>query len=434
VTPQSQFNVLAPLAAGSEPALRELLSSMTQVRALGMADPGNTVVPFGQFPQLHFARLVILKDPTVADIEVYKEPNPDLPVYLAFIGDCDGSAATCLAEMARRASVGLRQIFAHCEGFAGNGDLLAWMRAHDRPIAASYVNWVGRTVQQIKEESALQWVLSNRVDRTPLASPDEAHERWREMVSFVRNEVYAGRLALTAPQPTPIAWLLRKWSNLVLSLLVSLLALPFLIVLTPFLLVVLRYREKHDPEICPRPPSELLVELQGLEDHCVTNQYTAFGSAKPGRFRRLLTTLVFAIIQFTARHIFTRGFLARVRTIHFARWVFVDDKRRVLFTSNYDGSHQAYMDDFINKVAWGLNVAFSSGVGWPRTDWLILRGARREHPFKYFQRRHQLPTQVWFKAYPGLTLLDLERNASIRRGLEQKTMSASQALAWLKLL
>ena len=106
----------------------------------------------------------------------------------------------------------------------------------------------------------------------------------------------------------------------------------------------------------------------------------------------------------------------------------------MLFASNYDGGHEAYMDDFINKVAWGLNLVFSSGVGWPHTDWLIQRGARREHLFKYFQRRHQVPTQVWYKAYPGLTLMDLERNQRIRRGLERPRMSDPEALAWLRLL
>ena len=70
------------------------------------------------------------------------------------------------------------------------------------------------------------------------------------------------------------------------------------------------------------------------------------------------------------------------------------------------------MDDFINKVGWGLNLVFSNGVGWPRTDWLIKGGARREQLFKYYQRRHQVPTQVWYKAYPGLTLVDLERNTA----------------------
>jgi hypothetical protein len=431
VTPQSQFTVVAPIAAGREPALRALLATMNS--APGLADPRNPLVPFGEFSQLHFARFAILNDPTLGDIEAYGVPRPDLPDYLAFVGDCDGSSRACLAEMAQRAGAGLRQIFAHCEGFESRGDLLAWMRAHDLPIAASYVNWVGRTVLQINQESALQQMLSARLDRTPVASAAEARVRWRKMINVVRNEVDAGRLSLTAPKPTPLGWLVAKWTHLLASLLLSLIALPFLIVLSPLLLFQLRRRETQDPELCPRPDSALLVELQSLEDHDVTNQYTAFGSAKPGTFRRALITLVLAVIQFTARHIFTRGHLARVQTIHFARWVFVDNKRRVLFTSNYDGGHQAYMDDFINKAAWGLNVAFSSGVGWPHTDWLLLRGARREHHFKYFQRRHQLPTQVWYKAYPGLTLADLERNARIRQGLE-RDLSDVEALAWLKLL
>ena len=166
----------------------------------------------------------------------------------------------------------------------------------------------------------------------------------------------------------------------------------------------------------------------------MTNQYTALGLVKPGRFRRGLLAALLLLVDYTCRHIFTRGYLARVQTIHFARWVFLDGKTRVMFASNYDGSHEAYMDDFINKVAWGLNLLFSNGLGWPRTDWLILRGARIEQHFKPYQRRHQLPTQVWYKAYPGLALVDLKRNQKIRAGLEMPGVSDAQALAWLKLL
>jgi hypothetical protein len=92
------------------------------------------------------------------------------------------------------------------------------------------------------------------------------------------------------------------------------------------------------------------------------------------------------------------------------------------------------MDDFINKVPWGLNLVFSNGMGWPRTRWLILGGARLEQKFKHFQRRHQVPTQVWYKAYPGLTLADLARNHGIRVGLEQDHMTDAEVLNWLKLL
>jgi hypothetical protein len=250
----------------------------------------------------------------------------------------------------------------------------------------------------------------------------------------VRAETAAGRLTLTAPPPTPLSWWLARIGNAALVLALGLLALPFLIVLSPFLILRLRRLETTDPEICPTPDPAALLELQLIEDFDVSNQYTAFGSVKPGWFRRWLLTLVLVTIQFTCRNFFTHGYLARVQTIHFARWVFLDGKTRVMFTSNYDGGHQAYMDDFINKVAWGLNLVFSNGIGWPRTDWLITRGARREMPFKYYQRRHQLPTQVWYKAYPGLTLINMTRNACIRQGLERARMSDREAAAWLGLL
>jgi hypothetical protein len=431
VTPQSQFTIVAAVRAGRESALRALLASMTSQP--GMADPKNALVPFGEFERLHFARLALLDDPTLGDVESYGLRPPQLPVYLAFLGDCDGPAHDCLADIARRAEAGLRSIFAHCEGFEG-GDLLAWMKAHDLPISASYVNWVGRTVQQIREESALQQALAARVNRAPIVSGADAQQRRRELIEFVQTETAAGRLKLTPPRPTPLTWWLARIANAVVVLSLGLLALPFLIVLAPLLILRLRRLETTDPEICPTPDPAALLDLQLIEDFDVTNQYTALGSVKPGWFRRGLLKLILVAIQFACRNIFTRGYLARVQTIHFARWVFLDNKTRVMFTSNYDGGHQAYMDDFINKVGWGLNIVFSNGIGWPRTDWLITRGARREMQFKYFQRRHQLPTQVWYKAYPGLTLINMTRNARIRVGLERGQMSDAEASAWLGLL
>jgi hypothetical protein len=157
------------------------------------------------------------------------------------------------------------------------------------------------------------------------------------------------------------------------------------------------------------------------------------GSLKPGMFRRFTITAVLVVIDYTARHIFNRGKLARVTTIHFARWVFLDGGKRVIFASNYDGSLESYMDDFINKVGFGLNVVFSNGIGYPRTNWLLRDGAKDEQHFKDFLRRHQMPTQVWYKAYPGLTAHDLRRNSLIRRGLERASMSDAELQEWLQL-
>jgi len=432
VTPQSQFTVLAPIAKSREPALRQLLATMNL--GPGVADPNNAVVPFGEFGNLHFARFALLDDPTQGDIEAYGVRRPELPCYLAFLGDCDGPARECLTEIVQRSGAALTEIFQHCSDFEADRDLLSWMVARDLPVAANYVNWVGRTVRQIKEESALQRVLAAKVDRSAVASGAAAQQRRSELIAFVRDEIAAQRLALTPPAPTPLRWQLAKLVNLVAGVLITLIASPVLLLISPLLLLALRAHETFDLEICPRPDAALLHELQNLEDLDVSNQYTALGSAKPGAFRGALMTVVLAAIQFSCRHVFTCGFLARVQSIHFARWVFVDGRKRVIFVSNYDGGHQAYMDDFINKAAFGLNVVFSNGVGWPHTEWLLTKGARREHFFKYFQRRHQLPTQVWYKAYPSLTLIDITRNARIRQGLETAHPSEAEVLAWLKLL
>jgi hypothetical protein len=102
--------------------------------------------------------------------------------------------------------------------------------------------------------------------------------------------------------------------------------------------------------------------------------------------------------------------------------------------SNYDGSLESYMDDFINKVGFGLNVVFSNGIGYPRTEWLIKKGCGDERKFKEYLRRHQMPTQVWYKAYPGLTAVDLDRNSRIRQGLESSSLTDAEAREWVALL
>jgi hypothetical protein len=112
----------------------------------------------------------------------------------------------------------------------------------------------------------------------------------------------------------------------------------------------------------------------------------------------------------------------------------LDGGTRMFFASNYDGSRESYNDDFINKVAFGLNVTFSNGVSYPHTEWLLLKGANNEQAFKYVLLRHQLPTDVWYNAHAGLTAHDRERNSRIRKGLEKSSLSEREAGEWVALL
>lgn len=494
MTPQADFMIAAPVSMDRIDALKVLLDGMNQPGAPGMADPDNALVPFGQFDTLHYARFVIVDDQTLGDFAIANLSVPEFPITLAFLGDCDGPANDFLTALVahRQTSNGLRRIFAHCIEFDDDTDLLAWMRRHAYRPAATYVNWIGRTVVQVHQETklreALQLELVRYQESNPNADKDIRHVR-DHLVKFVtRNPELKPVIARTPfgwwlgnllhfaiipfvllvpwllaipfliPQPKPFFWVVVPFGVLVLLLSLwlvrkapasfvvlvapGLMLVPFFIlfplVFAPVLAAVLiffyvlRRYEKTEPEVIPPPTLEHDGALAALEDHDVSNQFTVIGSVKPSAFRRALLTIVLWFTNYGARHVYNRGFLARIQTIHFARWVFVDNKRRVLFASNYDGSHHAYMEDFINKVGWGLNIVFSNGFGYPRTNWLIRDGAKNELRFKDTNRRHQIPTQVWYKAYPGLTAFDLARNTRIREGLERRWMTDPQIRDWLR--
>ncbi len=275
MTPQSEFLVLAPIRPDAVAPLRTLLAGMTA--APGHADPHNSLVPFGAFPTLHVARFVVLQDETRGDLEAFGETVVDLPTYLAFLGDCDGEAGVLLDDMAARAGEGLRTIFGHCEGFGPDADLARWMREHLVRPEAWYVNWVGRTVQQVHEEAALQTALSAELRRACAEgefTPQALHSR-------LRTYFAASGLALTPPAPAPFDWKLRRAWSLVSGVAILAVAAPLLLVLSPVLLAVLRMQETSDPEISTPSDRKRQQGIAATEDHDVSNPFSAIGTIKP---------------------------------------------------------------------------------------------------------------------------------------------------------
>jgi len=429
MTPQDNIMIVAPILPQRESELRDLLRTMNVTD--GVYDATNTLVPFHRLDTLHYARFVILQDDTREDLLAYGEKLAPAGKSLALLCDFDGSAHTFYRDLAGNAADGLLRIFSCCSGAPTAASLHSWLEGHNRTASACYVNWIGRTVVQVREEQALYRSLDRHLDELP--QDIGLRELWSSLRDYVDEQRTLGRLSLTPEPTTPLAWRISNLVHMIGMPVVLLLFAPLLLLYLPIFLIQLRVHEKTDPVIAPRPTLEHAHDLAQLEDHQQTNQFSAYGNLKPGVFRRLTISVVFMAIDYTARHIFNRGFLARVVTIHFARWVFLDDKSRAFFASNYDGSLEAYMGDFINKVAWGLNIVFSNGLGYPRTNWLIKRGAKDELTFKDYLRRHQLPTQVWYDATPELTAGDMERNARIRSELEKAWLSDAELRQWASL-
>ena len=99
--------------------------------------------------------------------------------------------------------------------------------------------------------------------------------------------------------------------------------------------------------------------------------------------------------------------------------------------SNFDGSWENYLDDFIDRASAGLTAVWSNTVDFPRTRWLILGGARDGPRFKAAARDRQSYSNVWYSAYPELTVQQIDRNSAIREGLFGRATEATES-AWLR--
>jgi len=154
------------------------------------------------------------------------------------------------------------------------------------------------------------------------------------------------------------------------------------------------------------PTLEHLGELRVWEDHKVQNQMTHVVPVKPGRFRRVTLNFVLTAIDLLARYKWNRGDLGGIPTIHFARWMLIDGGRRLMFFSNFDGSWENYLGDFIDRASAGLTGVWSNTVDFPPAHNLIQAGAQQAEPFKNWTRKYQIETQVWYSAYPNVSVVN----------------------------
>lgn len=421
---QGAVAALAPVAPGRVEELRGALAA-----AAGTSH-GLTSEPFGKLAGLHFARLFLVDD----------DVDPDgnrVPASLVYLSEVDAPLEARREELADRAGALLDATFGLCEGYPTAADpasRAAFLRAHELPAAASYVNTIGRTVEQIKDEARLREAIGDFLDtqRANGALPREPTQIRAAIQDFVKRDPGLEWALRKAPRPG-LLWKARERAHAVGVAALLVLAAPLTLAALLVYLPVLRIKELRDPAPHELPDREHVRELAALEDHVAHNPFTAIGYVKRGAFRLGTVKAVLFLIDFGARHIFKRADLAGVKTIHFAHWIPLDGYRRVIFTSYYDGSLESYMDDFIDKVAFGLNASFSNGVGYPKTRFLLFEGAKREEEFKAFLRRRQIPTQVWFSAHPHLTARNIENNALIRSGLPGR-LAPRETEAWLRRL
>jgi hypothetical protein len=387
---------------------------------------GAALLPFDRLAGVHFARLLIVADGARA-------PG------LLFTMDVDAPLERRLRDLVDLGGEGLDQIFCHCEGYPPPDSLvpasrMSYLRAHLVDVTVFYAHVVGRSLDQVRQEAGLRDAIEDHLDRTEAEwRGRDAREVRQAIRSFVEAEPSLC-WALAAPQEPEPDFQWRERLHMVAVPLVLVVLLPLLVPAVLVWLAWLRLHEVRDPAPDVALDPRRLGELRDMEDYGPQNQISTLSPIKPGAFWRLTAWVFLSVVaDYISRHVFTRGSLSGLRTVHFARFMVLGRPRRVLFTSYYDGDLESYNNDFIDKVAWVLNGVFGNESGYPQTRWLFGLGARNEAGFKAFLRGHQIPTQAWYSAYPDLTAINVDANARLRAGL-RGDMSESEARAWLQLL
>ena len=140
------------------------------------------------------------------------------------------------------------------------------------------------------------------------------------------------------------------------------------------------------------------------------------------------------LVTYIGHTIFVKGRLANADGIRFAHWHLIDNGRRFLFCSNYDGSFGGYLDEFINGTSEGINLFWrwtelrqrpAAVAGhpevtrvrkYPPTKFWVFRGCKYEQWFKAYARDSLLPHIYRFEAYP-YSAQDVERATRLRESL-----------------
>ncbi|PZF72624.1 hypothetical protein [Taibaiella soli] len=444
---QKSVTVIVPIKPSKVDDLRKhLLRLRNDTRSANGTQPDATSLKaIEAFQQLadtvHYFRWTILDESSV---------NGDLtPPQLVFTSNFDESPDSLLLRLIADLYEPLVAIYDYCIDFPQrassssdetvNTDLhvhkiFDYLKQNAVKSAAYYIGSPGRTVVDIKQQEGLRDFL-----RKHLNSHDFKGRSAREVHQSLRN---AAQSATGEDKQPLFPWLkktsmpTRKWPYIVIPLLPILIG-PAIILAVAMLMWAIwlqLFHERRDRPITlmrSQLDEAHMATLETYEDYYFQNQFSQVLAVKPGWMRLVTLKFLLFVTNFLSRIHFVKGKLMGIPTIHFAKWIFIDDNKRVFFSSNFDGSWQQYLCDFIDKCGKGLSAVFSNTQLFPKTWMLIFEGAYDEEHFLAWSRLTEIDTQVWYSAYPNLSIKNINNNGHIYAEL-MRDLDENKAKAFLK--
>jgi hypothetical protein len=172
---------------------------------------------------------------------------------------------------------------------------------------------------------------------------------------------------------------------------------------------------------------EQLERTAPAKDTTGQTSFTVFADVKPGLWWKLRLAIALPGTTLLGRYGYPPGNFANVFTLHSFRWIWIDNRKRIIFQSTFDGSWENYMADFINNLVWALNALYCSCEGYPAG------GMADVYSFEQWILEHQPRALVVYSAYPEETVLNLmkDRQISATLSANYKRQSVED---WLELL
>jgi hypothetical protein len=391
---------------------------------IGTNPETNAYVPFRSLNRLHFGSFVL-------------HQSPDYGPYLVFENNFDGVLEDYLGDLYTLAANGLHQIYSCCLDYSVTSatdrqGMLSYLTAHVVRPNAYHVGNTGRCAERISQERDLRATLEQQADSLVRSGKaTTAQGVLTALQQFVRSDPrFSWVMSPAGPRETS-EQIFAAWSKLILVGVLAVVLLPLWLFPAIILVLVLRYKESTDSVQVDSADSDKVTSLLETENHTasVQNHMASITIVKPGWLRRSTLWLVLWAVNLLARARATHGELSGIPSIHFAHWSMIDNGRRLLFLSNFDGSWENYLDDFIDKASDGLTGVWSNTINFPRTYFLIFGGATDGPRFKAVARDSQTVTNVWYSAYRELTVQGIDNSSSVREDLMNAAdAGAAQAL------
>ena len=396
------FTAVTEILSGEVETLTQLLTR------IGINPSCNDYISLSNVRCLHFASWTILAD------------DPNFQPLLAFEANYDGTLDSFLDELILHGRSALDQIYALCKcsppsGTADQAAFKRYLSKKDLTPASFFVGLPDQTVASIKNAVDVRKAASSLLDTARskgIVQGLSAEDVWKMIYQHFQKDGAPPLVAspVSLDEETRI-----EGRNTVLG---YALAVPVLFCLGPFLLAdllairCLEIREEREAQSASSTSHRTFDETNHPQNHMVT-----LVDVKPGLVRLWTLKSVLWFFEFAGGALQRSGSILGISTIHFVRWVLVDNERRLLFLANYDGRWAAYLGDFISCASFVLTAIWSNTKDFPPGKWLFWEGARHAQQFAQWTRDHNLKSLVWYSAYPDSTVRTLRKDISIRDGL-----------------